>query len=51
MPALTLIGKQLELSAVATPKLIGRSESGAAQLALRNIARVYKVKRELYEIL
>ena len=38
MPALTLIGKQLGLSAVATQELTGRSKSGAAQLALRNIA-------------
>ena len=38
MPVLVIIGKQLGLSAVATHELAGQSESGATQLALRNIA-------------
>ena len=33
-----LIGKQLGLSAVVTRGLTGQSESGAAQVALRNIS-------------
>ena len=49
MPVLILIGKQLALSALATRSLTGQSESGAVQLALRNVARVCKVKHEFHE--
>ena len=38
MPELILIGKQLGLSALATPELTGQSESGGTQVALRNTA-------------